>query len=496
LYVEQPRIAVQDEADALPSIYEHMYHLTKGAKSLIFANSRGDTEEIITNLRRLAERDKAADIYHVHHGSVAAPLREEAENAMRQPDKPACISATVTLELGIDIGRLDQVLQLNATNSVSSFVQRLGRSGRRGTPAKMFFYCREEELAPDATLGERMPWNLLQILAIIQLYVEERWIEPPLIPHLPFSLLYHQTMSMLTSYTELTPPALAEKVLTLSPFCEVTQDQYRDLLRYLIQIEHIEKTETNSLIVGLAGEKIVNHYHFYATFKDEAAYQVIFGSRIIGTIQAMPPLNEQFGLAGRVWRVIDTNLDKHAIFVEPMRGKAKMLWTGGEIEIHSRVVQSIRKILGEDTDYGYLLPHAQQRLDEARQLARHSGLLEQSILPISDNWMMLLPWQGTKQVDTLYPLLNQAGLQTKRGKSPFYLEIKKPETDVQTVESVLRQIISSPPSPETLISASTRADYEIDKYDRYIPDQLLRQAFVVDRLDIPGAIQTLMSMCG
>src|SRR5690606_21232819 len=144
--------------------------------------------------RRRAERNKTPDIYHVHHGSISAPLRETAETAMQEPDQPTCISATVTLELGIDIGQLDQVLQVNATHSVSSFVQRLGRSGRRGDPARMFFYCREQIPDDKASLGKRIPWNFLQTIAIIQLYLEEKWIEPPEVPHLPLSFLYHQTM--------------------------------------------------------------------------------------------------------------------------------------------------------------------------------------------------------------------------------------------------------------------------------------------------------------
>ncbi len=495
LPLDNPMITVQDEVDALPSLYEHMYQITKGAKSLIFANRRGDTEEIIANLRRLAELDKAPNIYHVHHGSVAAPLREDAEMAMRALDQPACISATVTLELGIDIGRLDQVLQLNATSSVSSFVQRLGRSGRRGMPAKMFFYCREIELNKQATLGQRIPWDLLQIVAIIQLYMEERWIEPPSIPHLPLSLLYHQTMSILAAHTELTPAALAEQVLTLSPFQAVTLDHYREFLRHLIQSDHVEKTETSGLIVGLAGEKLINHYHFYATFKDEIAYQVIFGSRIIGTIQSMPALADRLALAGQAWKVIDINPDKRVIFVEPARGKTKTLWTGGDIEIHGRIMQRIREILREDVDYGYLLPHAQQRLDETRQLARHSDLLNRSMLPLSNNATLLLPWQGTKTVKTLARLLAHAGLQIQSDRSPFYLEVRTTDTDHQSLHARLCQIVASPPTPEMLLTHTTRIDYEIDKYDQYIPDLLLRQAFIADRLDISGAVYSLAEMC-
>ncbi|MCY3866505.1 MAG: helicase-related protein [Chloroflexi bacterium] len=105
---------------------------------------------------------------------------------MKEENKAACVAATVTLELGIDLGRLDQVLQINSTHSVASFVQRLGRSGRRESPPRICAYTIEDQ-SEAAYFGEEFPWNLLQMLPIIQLNAEEKWIEPPRIPRLPFS---------------------------------------------------------------------------------------------------------------------------------------------------------------------------------------------------------------------------------------------------------------------------------------------------------------------
>ena len=173
--------------------YRYLFKTTKSRKCLIFTNNRTDTELIITNLRQMARSQGLPDHYHVHHGSVSAILREDAEAAMRE-SAPAVTAATVTMELGIDIGELERVIQINAPFSVASFLQRLGRTGRRGTPADMRFVCTEPESDP-----EQIPWQLLQCIAIIQLYREERWIEPIQPVQYPFSLLYHQTMSTLAS---------------------------------------------------------------------------------------------------------------------------------------------------------------------------------------------------------------------------------------------------------------------------------------------------------
>lgn len=155
--------------------YQYLFQSSKAKKCLIFANNRAEIESVIANLRQIAEASGNPDIYHVHHGSISASLREEAEMAMRN-NNPAVTAATLTLELGIDIGQLERVIQLEAPLSVASFLQRLGRSGRRGTAAEMQFVCAENELL--GSLPEQIPWQLIQTIAIIQLYLEERWIEP------------------------------------------------------------------------------------------------------------------------------------------------------------------------------------------------------------------------------------------------------------------------------------------------------------------------------
>jgi len=342
---EQPVII--DQTDDL---FKHMYQMVRATKkTLIFANSRNETEEVIQGLRRQAGvENEDEDGYYVHHGSISASLREQAEEDMRNPEKQACVAATITLELGIDLGSLDQVFQLNATSTVSSFVQRLGRSGRRGGAAKMFFYSREDAPEDDASLGERIPWKLLQTIAIIQLYLEEKWIEPPDIPNLPLSLLYHQTMSAITAQTELTAADLADRVLRLSPFANITLDQYRTLLLHMLETEHLERVEGGGLIIGATGERIVNNYHFYATFQDETSYLVRDGTREIGSIQSLPIIGDRFRLAGRAWKVVNIDDDKRVIQVEAVKGKAEAYWSGGGAAIHTRILQRIRRVLEED----------------------------------------------------------------------------------------------------------------------------------------------------
>lgn len=488
------------EADSLDineqdDLYAHMYGMTQSAKkTLIFANSRNGTEDIIHNLRRRAgSENRDEDGYYVHHGSISAALREAAETDMRDPDKPATIAATVTLELGIDIGNLDQVLQLDATSTVSSFVQRLGRSGRReGEAAKMFFYSSEDSVQSGASLGEQIPWGLLQTIAIIQLYIEEKWIEPPEIPELPVSLLYHQTMSALTAQTELTPPELAEQILTLSPFQQVTTYQYRSLLRYLLETEHLERIEGGGLIIGSAAERLVNNYRFYATFEDEIAYMVREATREIGTIQSLPAIGDRFKLAGRAWCVVEIDEDRRVIQVERVKGKAQAYWSGGGAAIHTRILQRMRQVLDETVDYGYLHPRALKRLELARALATQSGLTHRTLLPLGGRRFMLLPWQGTRIMSTISEMLTYAQISVAREEIPFYLEVDT--ANEAELREKIKALIDNAPSAEALIANVPREALQRAKYDRFVPDELLRAAFAVDQLDIQGAINGLRAI--
>ena len=115
---------------------------------------------------------------------------------MKSTQEKIVTGATVTLELGIDIGSLDQAVQIGAPLNVSSFAQRLGRCGRRGqVPQILFTFVESLKINSSDTLGP-INWEFIRTIAIIELYLREHWIEPiPPLKH-AYNLLYHQTMSV------------------------------------------------------------------------------------------------------------------------------------------------------------------------------------------------------------------------------------------------------------------------------------------------------------
>ncbi|MFN6461129.1 MAG: DEAD/DEAH box helicase [Nostoc sp. DedVER02] len=475
-----------DESEAT-DYEQYIFNLSKFRKCLIFANNRTRTESVIASLRQIATKQGLPDIYHVHHGSISASLRQAAEDAMREPNNPAVTAATLTLELGIDIGYLERVIQLESPLSVASFLQRLGRSGRRGEAADMRFICAEEKPLSEALLPEQIPWELLQSIAIIQLYLEEQWIEPIRPIKYPLSLLYHQTMSILTATGELSPNALAKQIFSLPPFAAISKEDFQLLLRYLIDIGHIQHTEQNKLILGLAGEKIVRKFQFYAVFAEQQEYIVKQGATQIGSIVTPPAVGNQFALAGRTWEVIEVDFKKKAIFVKQAEGKASIYWRGSGGTIHTKVLQRMQKVLFENIEYSYLQKNALQRLREVRQLVQQVELDKHNILQLEKGKCCIFPWMGTVPYRTLERLLNSYCRESLEitsigGINPYYFTIKLGKNKVKSLYHEIASFCEQRITSEDLISTSEAP--EIQKYDRFIPHPLLRKAFASDYLDM------------
>ena len=474
--------------------FEYIYDCTADKKCLVFSNSREETEYLTATLRQIADRRGDPDVFLIHHGNLSASLREEAEMKLKDDGLRTVTCATVTLELGIDIGRLERIVQLDAPTTVSSLLQRLGRSGRRGTPPEMMMVFREENPLPNTPLPQLMPWGLLRAIAIVQLYLEERFIEPPNVKKLPFSLLFQQTLSTLAASGELTAKRLAEKVLSLPPFAGVTKEEYRTLLLSMIKNDFIEMTEEKGLIVGLKGERLINSFKFYAVFKDSEDYTVRAGSDEIGTITTPPPVGDRFALAGRVWEVEELDVARKLIYVKEVKGKMEISWPGDYGEIHTRILERMKQVLEEDTVYPYLKKNARKRLDVARRVARNTGMLKKSIVHLGGYTWCLFPWLGTRSFRTLRKFITKNGAKFRISGMEYegccYMTFKMERGDGRELISYLSKKASTEGIDKSALVAPSECPV-FEKYDDFIPSELLRDAYMADRLRTDEAVKRL-----
>lgn len=472
-----------EHADAgMGYIFEH----TRGKKCLVFVNSREECEAVTTTLRSYCEANHERDRFLIHHGNLSAAYRETAEQAMKDEDTFMTTCTTATLELGIDIGRLERAFQIDAPFTVSSFLQRMGRTGRRDLPPEMWFVIREELPEPRSMLPETIPWKLIQGIALIQVYLEERWVEPPKLDRLPFSLLYHQTMSTLASSGELSPAALASRVLSLKYFHRISQDDYKVMLRHLIENDHIQRTDEGSLIVGLAGERIVNSFKFYAVFQETEEYTVRWGSQELGTIVMPPPKGEKIAIAGHVWIVEEVDHKRRLVYCEQIKGKVPAYFGDCPGDINTKIILRMRDVLREDKKYPYLMKNAVARLAQARLTAQNSGVTDQPLICLGGNMWCLFPWLGTYAFFAMERFLklkcgDRLGLRGMDSSRPYYIQFTM-KVSPQEFFSVLVEEAEKEFDPLDLVYQGEVPIFE--KYDEFLPPELVKKGFAYGILNI------------
>lgn len=477
-----------DHADpGIGYIFEH----TRGRKCLVFVNSREEAEAVCTLLRQYCEANHEPDRFLIHHGNLSASYRESAEEAMRDEEQAQTTVTTATLELGIDIGRLERAFQIDAPFTVSSFLQRMGRTGRRDLPPEMHFVIREEEPEPRTMLPETIPWKLLQAISLVQLYREEKWVEPPALDRLPYSLLYHQVMGTLASCGEMTPAELAGRVLTLSYFHRVSADDLRCLLRHLIEIEHIEQTERGGLIVGLAGERITNSFKFYAVFQENEEFTVRSDSAELGTIVNPPPAGERIAIAGHCWLVEEVDWKRHLVYCTQVKGRVPAYFGDCAGDINTHILERMKRVLEEHESYPYLMGNARARLAQARHVAANAGVAGPGSSPLinlgGDTWA-LFPWLGSYAFLALERLLKikcaaELGLKGLDPSRPYFMQFRM-KADPDTFFEAVAAEAEDDFDPIELVYPGEVPYF--DKYDEFLPEQLIRKGFAEGVLDIDG----------
>ena len=487
LKIEYFQIEEKENEKSILNYYNNLYEKTLGKKCIVFSNSKSEVENNIAHLKKIAKERHTKDIYYVHHANIAASLRKYTEEQMKKEDELAVTGATLTLELGIDLGKLDRIVQTGAPFTVSSFVQRLGRSGRRGNPAEMIFLFKEEKSGKTEEFYETMNFELLKCIAIIELYIKEKWIEPMEENKLPFSLLYHQTMSYLFGAGSCQPKEVAKQILTLAPFKNIEKEDYKILLKYLLEKEEIEKDEEGNLLIGMQGERKVNSFNFFSVFTTEIEYSVRNGTQQIGTVQIPYPIGTTFALAGFTWKVVDIQEEKKQIFVKKIGGISKIAWNDdGNFFVHTKIMKKIKSILEDEEEYRYLDNAGINKLKEARNIAHHTHILEEKVVQIVEGKYSIFPWLGTKQTIALSYALKQKGIANRiyyRAGIPIFIEVKTNE-GIDWLKGILEEI------KYTEIDKTT---FEIPdmvekhgKYNYFIPKELLKKQYIEDCVDVQG----------
>lgn len=359
--------------DLFVGLYESVVDLSQqaaerasGKKSLFFCQSRALTESVADRMR-----GTGIDVF-VHHSSVALDERRAAEERFHQGTN-ACIVCTSTLELGIDVGDLDQVFQANAPSTVSSFMQRMGRTGRRpGTTANTAFLCE----APEAAL---------QAIALIEL-ARSGWVEPVRVSGRCWPVLVHQLLAMTLQFGAISGERCWEQLSRVTDFAEIERAEFDAVVEHMKREDFL--FESGGLLsMGQRAERAFGRRNFkelYAVFSSPVLYRVVtqankdLGSLEQDFVDRLVEDMSSFLLGGRAWTVERVNHDDRIVVVrEAPRGK-KPSWGGFLPQLLGfELCQRIRQLLTDDTTYSYADQAAAQHLAAQRgdlgELLRRDG---------------------------------------------------------------------------------------------------------------------------
>jgi len=458
----------KNENQELPlALLKDLYVETKDSKVLIFPNSRGRAEEVAVKLKKISDRVKGHSNYFSHHSSVDKEIREYVEYFAKNNNRQNfCISCTSTLELGIDIGSVDMVVQIDATHSIASLIQRVGRSGRNeGESSNLFLYATNQ-------------WSLLQSLACWLLYLEG-FIEPPLSTEKPYDILLHQALSITKGHSGIILTDLIKQLKDNFAFNQIDGLEIEQILNHLIEIDFLEKLQ-HEVIIGVEGEKIVNGRDFYSVFKTEENFKVVNAGNTIGQIPFSPQIieDENILLAAKIWKIRFVDFKSKKIEVSPTKdGKKPMFFGGGGI-IHPRIREKMFEILFNKKEYGVLDQLSFDEIEAMRNdfsVFNIQNLLIDRPLLTSKLHLQLYTFTGTRINRTIQLLLNIAGIKNifDDNCSEFDIEVSKQE--LLTKWSSLTQPLADIDTHISNLLQTTPTLLSFSKWGIYLP-----QKFQVD----------------
>lgn len=466
------------------AIADHLFATLRGTDNLIFANSRRNVEIYADLLKRRCDHAQVPNEFVPHHGSLSKELREHVEARLKDRDQPVNAVCTSTLEMGIDIGSVSSIAQLGAPHTVSSLRQRLGRSGRRGGAATLRLYVTEEQVSPQTPPPDALRTELVQSIAMVNLLLE-RWNEAPDSGGLHLSTLTQQLLSLIAQHGGITPQQAYQTLCQHGPFAGVTPSLFKTLLRTLAaeKVDLITQASDGLLLLGVAGEHLVNHYSFYAAFCTGAEYRLIANGRTLGTLPVDYPLmpGSLLIFGGRRWKVL--SVDARAKVIELVRSSGgrppSFNGTGGEVA--DRVRQEMRRIYTTADVPTYLDAPAVRLLAEGRTNFTRFGLGEDPLLTGGAD-TLIFPWRGDRILSTLAVALTGAGIDVAQDGVCLTMTGATRAAAITRLETLL---VAPLPDPVTL--AAEVGTKIVEKYDDQLTEELLNEAYAARSLDVDGA---------
>lgn len=318
-----------DHVGSLENAATVISRLHRGEKRLVFCDSRSSAEQLSSMLRAKGVRT------FVSHASLSAGERKQAEAAFAE-EKDCVIVATSTLELGIDVGDLDRVIQIDSPSTVSSFLQRMGRTGRRTGGVRNCLFLTTNQDAFMLALGVTHLWS-------------QAWVEAARPPEEPWPIVGQQILVSTLEHGEW--PASDVIALLSRCFPELPEDGFQLMVTHMVQQGYLNSSE-GLLGIGPQAERDYGRGHYRDLLASFSGTQLLtgrHGSAEVGYIDPTVLTGDEpqrlLLLAGRSWMVKEIEWSKKIVWLEPAKEGGKARWMGGARSLSREVCQGIRVAL-------------------------------------------------------------------------------------------------------------------------------------------------------
>ncbi|WP_211530726.1 DEAD/DEAH box helicase [Methanocalculus chunghsingensis] len=455
----------------------------RGKKTLVFVQSRSAAERLHAGLAGLAGP------VAVHHSAISSEMRHAAEARMAG-EGSACIICTGTLELGIDIGGLDVVVQYGPPDSVASFLQRLGRAGRRGSPAEMAFILSSGEEA------------LIAVAAIEAARHHEA--EPLIEPQFPCHVFVQQLLLLLKGTKGMGETAIRRRLLSFPAFAGISHADAGAIISHLLATDYLQK-DGDLIAIGPAAEVRLSRSHWIAlcsVISARGGYRAVTpDGEVIGTLDPSfigIALAEGFTLAGRCWRVISSDDERRGLLVIPSdRRGPRPFWVGGGGRgISPLLARSVARVAEERGSDLPLDDAVREAIRDAifswpdgigpdRMMISDEPLPEGSLVSI---WTFL----GEQQNGTLTHLLRHhlpAGWHIETGPYAVFITTPAGEDGKKAAALALHQIAAL--TPDDAASRLPLPPVGTWAFDTLLPDDIRRRMALADIYAYPDLVASI-----
>ncbi len=428
--------------------------LHRGEKRLVFCDSRARVEALAAELRQ------AGTETFVSHSSLGLDERRRSEEAFSQ-SHDCVIVATSTLELGIDVGDLDRVVQIDAPATVASFLQRLGRTGRRpGTVRNCLFLATSDD-------------GFLRASGLLRLWLDG-YVEPVVPPPEPFHIFAQQLLALALQEGRIGRATWREWLGEMPAFRAMAREHLDDIIEFML-VRGIMHDDEGMMSVGIEGELAFGRRHFMelmSVFTSEPLFSVHHGRTELGLVHPLSFQVRRDGpvvllLAGRSWQVTHVDWDRRVAYVKATGERGRSRWVGQGLPLRFDLCRAIRRVLWEGTVGIDISRRARTRLDEIQQgfsWVEASGTAIVRDTTGAGRWWT---FAGLRANMTLGELIGTLRFPTTREDN---LSIRL--RDGVTVEELKRRLDDAPTDAEHGVFPVTDAAVDSLKFSACLPREL------------------------